>query len=213
MAHRPAALPAPELVAPVLSAPVRGDAARLSWQPVEGARAYDVQVSPDEDFGRLIVDERVEATGLEVRNVLHGKRGPVFWRVASVGSYGAGAFSEPTDFYSDPIVADASYAGLRAEAGAQTPAEAASKQPVAETHVDSGKRDYFVLLVAVAVTVVLAIATMLMFEGLDGSIDPDPAAASDTTEVAGAPDVTPVATDSVEAVLDPAEAAADPTAQ
>ncbi len=115
MAYRPASLPPPELVAPVYSAPVRGDAARLAWRPVDGARAYDVQVSPDEDFGRLIVDERVEATGLEVRNVLHGKSGSVFWRVASIGSYGAGEFSDTNDFYSDPQVADASYSGLRAE--------------------------------------------------------------------------------------------------
>ncbi len=219
MAHRPASLPAPELVAPVYSAPVRGDAARLSWQPVDGARAYDVQVSPDEDFGRLIVDERVEATGLEVRNVLHGKSGSVFWRVASVGGYGAGEFSEATDFFSDPQAADASYAGLQTEAGAQTPTDAASKQPNADTeaHFDSSKREYIILLAVIAVSTALVIATILLFEGLDGSIDPDPAALSDTTEVAGAaPDSAAAAMDSTGAAALPADssaAAADSSGQ
>jgi hypothetical protein len=183
MAHRPAALPAPELVAPVYSAPVRGDAVRLAWRPVEGARAYDVQVSPDEDFARLIVEERVEATGLEVRDVLHGASGSVFWRVASVGPYGASAFGEPTDFYSESARADASYAGLRAEAGAQTPHQAAAKQPASVDTAHSGKRDFIVLLGSVVASTVLVILIVLAFEGLDGSVDEDPDAAGATENV------------------------------
>jgi hypothetical protein len=201
MAHRPAALPAPELVAPVYSAPVRGDAARLSWQPVDGATAYDVQVSPDEDFGRLIVEERVQGTALEVRQVLHGKSGEVYWRVASVGPYGAGAFGEPADFFSEAQRADAAYAGLRAEAHAQTPAEAASKQPNAdeEVHFHSGKREFVVLIGAIVASTVLVIITMFAFEGLDGT-DPEEAAAADTTQMAEVTDTTTVDADAATAV-------------
>ena len=81
---------APVLLAPDAETPVRGAATTLRWQPVDGARAYRVQVAADADFSTLVVDSRLGAvTSLHVRGLMPGDDGRVYWRVAPRG----GAFT------------------------------------------------------------------------------------------------------------------------
>ena len=81
---------APVLLAPDAETPVRGAATTLRWEPVDGARAYHVQVAADADFSTLVVDSRLGAvTSLHVRGLMPGDDGRVYWRVAARG----GAFT------------------------------------------------------------------------------------------------------------------------
>jgi len=50
----------------------------MKWEAVPGARRYRVVVATDPSFRKIFADERVEATGLPVRNL---QPGTYYWRV------------------------------------------------------------------------------------------------------------------------------------
>ncbi len=161
---------APELVAPVQGAPVRGDAARLVWQGVENATAYHVQVGVDEAFRTLMVDTRLDAgtTAVVVQHLLHGGEGTVFWRVAAVGVGGQGAYSETGEFFASSAPAEAPYAGLTAEAGAETGVHGADRGPAQARHFASGRADFSILVAAMVLSVIIVGVAFIAFPGLAG---------------------------------------------
>lgn len=160
---------APELVAPVQGAPVRGGAAKLVWKPVEGATGYHVQAAADEAFARRIVDTRLgDVTSLVVQRILHGQEGAVYWRVAAIGAGGTGAFSEPAEFISSPAPAEEPHAGLTAESGAETAGQAARHDPseVRRHGHATGRAEFGVLVAALILTAIGIGIAFIAFPGL-----------------------------------------------
>ncbi len=164
----------PELVAPVQGAPVRGDAAKLVWHPVEDATGYHVQVSTDEDFHTLLVDTRLGTVSSAIVQHIRGKDQTLFWRVAAQGVGGQSAYSETGEFLYSHQPAEAPYAGLTAEAGAETGLEGARKDPAPVRRFNTGGGEYLLLVAAVLLSALVVAATFIVFPGL-GS-DPEPGA-------------------------------------
>ena len=72
-----------KLVGPAFFSTVTGDSTELSWESVEGASEYHVQVATDPNFKWLVADEHfVKATKFQVSKLEAGKH--YFWRVAAV---------------------------------------------------------------------------------------------------------------------------------
>jgi len=84
-----------QLVPPVLSTPANGTSGLpttvvFSWNAVDGAEAYDVQVATDPLFGSIVLDDSgVTAASLTAGSLSSGTL--YYWRVRT--EYGAGAWS------------------------------------------------------------------------------------------------------------------------
>ncbi|MNL55727.1 hypothetical protein D3C87_1791590 [compost metagenome] len=72
-----------KLVGPAYFSTVNGDSTQLSWEAVEGADVYHVQVATDANFKWLVAEDfTVKATNFQVSKLEAGKH--YFWRVAGV---------------------------------------------------------------------------------------------------------------------------------
>jgi len=83
------ATPGVEVMIPLDGARISQTTFDLSWYPVPGAAQYHVQVSSDETFSALIVDETVSTGSLTV-NLQPGK---YFWRVQAIAEGGEADYS------------------------------------------------------------------------------------------------------------------------
>ncbi len=81
--------PGVEIMIPLNGARISQTSFGLSWYPVPGATQYHVQVSSDDTFSTLIVDETVSTGSLNV-NLQPGK---YFWRVQAITDAGQADYS------------------------------------------------------------------------------------------------------------------------
>lgn len=160
---------------------MRGDAAKLVWKPAEAATGYHVQAAAAQDFTERLVDTKVgTVTSLVVRSVLHGGSGTVFWRVASIGPGGRGAFSEAAEFFSSPAPAEGPNAGLTAEAGAETGREGTDHDP-SPTHGRRIGSARLGIAIALLFIVLLVLTFVFIFKPIRGGDAPGPLPDSMTT--------------------------------
>ena len=100
--------------APVLLTPLAGeqppyDAVSVSWQPVDGARHYELQVSEFVNFGALERDEQNLPDTTYVTALQAGTQYHV--RVRAVSADGPGAWSAPTSFTTSTVAGIAALRG------------------------------------------------------------------------------------------------------
>ncbi|RMH61305.1 MAG: fibronectin type III domain-containing protein [Bacteroidetes bacterium] len=72
----------PHVLAPTGGEPVEGSAVTFTWEPVEGATRYRIQVSADEAFQSVTVDLPLpDTTSLTLYNLLPEDGATYYWRV------------------------------------------------------------------------------------------------------------------------------------
>jgi hypothetical protein len=83
----------PKVVAPASMTTVDGANLILSWEPVEGADFYNVQLARDPGFFFNVIDERFyKDTKISTSNLQPGTH--YFWRVAAGNSHNASSYNK-----------------------------------------------------------------------------------------------------------------------
>ena len=150
---------------PRLTAPVNGDAAEagraaFSWEPVEGAEAYGLQVARDEAFEDVVLDEEVPPETSYAAERALPPMARAYWRARTRGEGGWGDFGEAAPF--------------------EVRAGAAGEEPYVPYQDESafGLRGITLLLVAIAVSgLAIFVAAVWLSdlgtaEGAGGAADP-----------------------------------------
>lgn len=122
----PTMQPSAELVPPNPDSPINGEivdvtAVSFAWQPVDGARNYTLQVAPDRQFARDVIELQTEgSTSVAVHNALSEIDRPYFWRVRAITGSGETRWSPYGRFVAGN---DAQVDGFRAEQEAKATEE------------------------------------------------------------------------------------------
>ena len=103
----------------------------FSWETIQGAKGYRIQLSNDPAFEELLVDRKLDATNFEYRFESESIRTESFFRVAALNADGeAGEFSPVERVQIRP---DPGHESPRTKVAKKTPKAEPTKAPVAKT--------------------------------------------------------------------------------
>ena len=123
----------PVLVSPLQAASVDGNSVLFSWEPVEGATEYELEVSPEPSFEPLIVKQNLERrTDVTVMNVFPCDESLFYWRVLAKGAGGWSPGEHVESFLSCEDVPDEPASGTPDEKEDLGPAAALFKSASVE---------------------------------------------------------------------------------